>query len=50
MGVSDKRAIIWDRRFWWLYPDGTMKPVLINERIKSALSQTQGMEVRNGRG
>ncbi len=46
----ERRAVIWDRRFWWLYADGRMERIYMTERIKGALSQTLGMEARGGRG
>jgi len=46
----ERRAIIWERRFWWLYPDGRMERIYMTERVKGGLSQTMALEARNGRG
>ncbi len=41
-----RRAIIHDRRFWWLFEDGRMKPIYVNEKIKSHLSQIKSTLAR----
>ncbi len=40
------KVVIHNRRFWRRYPDGRMERIYLNERIKSALSQTKAMEGR----
>ncbi len=40
-------AVIHNRRFYWRYPDGTMKPVQMSERVKGALHQIKATEARD---
>jgi hypothetical protein len=42
----NRRAIIHDRRFWWLYENGRRERIYATERIKSQLSQVASMETR----
>jgi hypothetical protein len=41
-----RRAIILNRRFWWLYPDGRRERIYANERIRSQISQHAAVEAR----
>lgn len=41
-----RRAIIHNRRFWWLYPDGRRERIYANERIRSQISQHASVEAR----
>jgi hypothetical protein len=42
-----RKAIIKDRRFWWLYPEtGRMERIYINERVRAHLSQMKAVEAR----
>ena len=41
-----RRAIILNRRFWWLYPDGRRERIYANERIRSQISQHASVEAR----
>ena len=40
-----RRAIIHNRRFWWLYPDGRREPVLATERLIQQVRQS-GLQLR----
>jgi hypothetical protein len=43
----NRRAIIRDRKFWWLYPDtGRMERIYSTERVRSQLSQVASTEAR----
>lgn len=43
----NRRAIIHNRVFWWLYPEtGRMERIYASERIKSQLSQVASTEAR----
>lgn len=42
-----RRAVIWERRFWWLYADGRLEAVRLTPRIIAGLQQTKGTESRN---
>jgi hypothetical protein len=41
-----RKAIILNRRFWWLYPDGRRERIYANERIRSQISQHASVEAR----
>lgn len=41
-----RKAIIHNRRFWWLYPDGRMVRIYANERLRSQISQHAAVEAR----
>lgn len=41
-----RRAIIHNRVFWWLYPDGRRERIVANERIRQHLSQMASVEAR----
>jgi hypothetical protein len=41
-----RRAIILNRRFWWLYPDGRRERLYANERSRSQISQHAAVEAR----
>lgn len=41
-----RRAIILNRRFYWLYPDGRRERIYANERIRSQISQHASVEAR----
>jgi len=42
----NRRAIIHDRRFWWLYEDGTRTRIYATDKIKAQLYQVASVEVR----
>jgi hypothetical protein len=42
----NRRAIIHERRFFWLYDDGRRVPIVANERIRAHLSQVASVEAR----
>ena len=42
----DARIVIHNRRFYWCYPDGAMRPVVLSERAKGHLWQTKATAVR----
>ena len=42
----NRRAIIHNRAFWWLYEDGSRKRIYANERVKAHLSQVASVEAR----
>jgi len=43
----NRKAIIHDRKFWWLYPEtGRMERIYATERIKSQLYQVASLEGR----
>jgi len=41
-----RKAIIHNRRFWWLYPDGRMVRIYANDRLRSQISQFASTEAR----
>ena len=41
-----RRAIILNRRFWWLYPDGRRERIYANERIKGHLAYSNSAAQR----
>jgi hypothetical protein len=41
-----RRAIIHNRVFWWLYPDGRRERIYANERIRAHLSQVASVNAR----
>lgn len=41
-----RKAIIHNRRFYWLYPDGRRERIYANERIRSQISQHASVEAR----
>jgi hypothetical protein len=41
-----RRAIIHERRFFWLYDDGRRVPIVANERIRAHLSQVASVDAR----
>jgi len=42
----NRRPIIHERRFFWLYDDGRRVPIVANERIRAHLSQVASVEAR----
>jgi hypothetical protein len=44
--TSPRQAIIHNRVFWWLYPDGRKERIYANERIRAHLSQVASVEAR----
>jgi len=36
-----RKAIIHNRRFWWLYPDGRMVRIYANDRLRSQIASTE---------
>ena len=44
--MSARRAIIHNRVFWWLYPDGRKERIYANERIRAHLSQVASVDAR----
>jgi hypothetical protein len=42
----NRRPIILERRFFWLYDDGRRVPIVANERIRAHLSQVASVEAR----
>ena len=36
-----RSVVIHNRRFYWRYPDGAMRPVVLSERAKSHLWQAK---------
>ena len=45
----NRRPIIHERRFFWLYDDGRRVPIVANERIRAHLSQVASVEARMAR-
>jgi len=43
---ADARVVIHNRRFYWRYPDGVMKPVVLSIRAKGHLWQTKATTAR----
>jgi len=43
---ADARVIIHNRRFYWRYPDGAMRPVVLSERAKAHLWQAKASTLR----
>jgi hypothetical protein len=43
---ADARVIIHNRRFYWRYPDGAMRPVVLSERAKAHLWQAKAATAR----
>jgi hypothetical protein len=42
-----RKPIIYNRRFWWLYPEtGRMERIYANERLRSQISQHAAVEAR----
>jgi hypothetical protein len=41
-----RRVVIHNRRFYWRYPDGAMRPVVLSERAKGHLWQAKATAVR----
>jgi hypothetical protein len=44
--MSARRAIIHNRVFWWLYPNGRKERIYANERIRAHLSQVASVDAR----
>ena len=42
----NRRPIIHERRFFWLYNDGRRVPIVANERIRAHLSQVASVDAR----
>jgi hypothetical protein len=42
----DARVVIHNRRFYWRYPDGAMRPVVLSERAKAHLWQAKAATAR----
>jgi hypothetical protein len=40
------RVVIHNRRFYWRYPDGAMRPVVLSERAKAHLWQAKATVAR----
>ena len=40
------RVVIHNRRFYWRYPDGAMRPVVLSERAKAHLWQAKAAVAR----
>jgi hypothetical protein len=45
----NRRPIIHERRFFWLYDDGRRVPIVANERIRAHLSQVASVDARMAR-
>lgn len=45
--MSDRRAVIHNRRFWWLYSDGRMRRIYASDGLKSHLSYTNSAAARS---
>ena len=45
--MSDRRAVIHNRRFWWLYSDGRMRRIYASDGLKSHLSYTNSAATRS---
>jgi hypothetical protein len=43
---ADAWVIIHNRRFYWRYPDGAMRPVVLSERAKAHLWQAKATVAR----
>jgi len=43
---ANARVVIHNRRFYWRYPDGAMRPVVLSERAKGHLWQAKATAVR----
>jgi hypothetical protein len=41
-----RRVVIHNRRFYWRYPDGAMRPVVLSERAKGHLWQAKASTAR----
>jgi hypothetical protein len=39
-------VVIHNRRFYWRYPDGAMRPVVLSERAKGHLWQTKAIAAK----
>jgi hypothetical protein len=47
MSKSDNsKVVIHNRKFWRLFPNGAMRPVVLSERAKGHLWQTKAAAVR----
>jgi hypothetical protein len=44
--MTARKAVIHERRFFWLYDDGRRVPIVANERIKAHLSQVASVDAR----
>jgi hypothetical protein len=42
----DANVVIHNRRFYWRYPDGAMRPVVLSERAKAHLWQAKATVAR----
>jgi hypothetical protein len=40
------RIVIHNRRFYWRYPDGAMRPVVLSERAKAHLWQAKAIAAK----
>jgi hypothetical protein len=42
----DANVVIHNRKFYWRYPDGTMRPVVLSERAKGHLWQVKAIAAK----